>query len=150
MYDVNSKIYDDATWTRLLILFGMTRNVINAQIQRKSVEEHSCSADEKRNRSFLGRRQTKNPRSVKIWRKNRKLLVKRKLLKRVSLARRAGITVGDVRGEDTGKGRKKKERRRFLGRESAKIGKWPILRFVRRSDSVYYTSKKAKSAICRA
>lgn len=131
-----------------LILFGMTRNAIHAQIQRKS-EEHSCSTDEKRNRPFLGRHQAKNPRSVKIWRKNRKLLVKRKLLRRVSLARRAGITIGDVRGEGTDEG-KKKERRRFLGRESAKIGKRPILRFVRRSDSVYCTSKKAKSTICRA
>lgn len=128
----------------------MTRNVIRVQVQRKSVEEHSYSTDEKRNRSFLGRCRAKNPRSVKIWRKNRKLLVKRKLLRRVSLARRAGITIGDRWGGRQRNGqRKKKERRRFLGRESAKIGKRSILRFVRRSDSVYYT-KKAKSAICRA
>jgi len=38
--------------------------------------------------------------------------------------------------------KEKKKRRRFLGRESAKIGKRPILRFVCRSDSVYYISKK--------
>jgi len=58
-------------------------------------------------RFWVGARQ-KNPRSVKIWRKNRKLLVKRKLLRCVSLARRAGITIGDVREEDMDKGRKKR------------------------------------------
>lgn len=51
--------------------------------------------DGKWNRLFLGRRWAKNSRSVKIWQKNRKLLVKRKLLRWISLARRARIVINE-------------------------------------------------------
>lgn len=55
----------------------------------------TADRDGKWNRLFLGRRWAKNSRSVKIWQKNRKLLVKRKLLRWISLARRARIVINE-------------------------------------------------------
>lgn len=64
------------------------RDRVESKTSRTAREYAAAGISEKRNREpFLGRRRTKNLRSVKIRQKNRKLLVKRKLLRRVSLAR---------------------------------------------------------------
>lgn len=68
----------------------------------------TADRDGKWNRLFLGRRWAKNPRSVKIRQKNRKLLVKRKLFRWISLARRARIIINE-KGVRVGAGRRGKE-----------------------------------------
>lgn len=157
MYDVviDCKIYDDAMWTRprQSILFGMTRNVIHAQIysgnrggkakilRQRREKKSSVSGSAPDKKSQIGENLAEESEAAR-----KTETVKTRFTRATSRNHHRRREEGGRHGRR----QKKKERRRFLGRESAKIGKRPILRFVRRSDSVYYTPKKAKSVICRA
>lgn len=107
----------------------------------------SADRREKKSRPFLGRRRAKNPRSVKIWQKNRKLLVKRKLLRRVSLGRARATSKNHRRAAGEGGGRSKTIKK---GRKRTTRGFWAAKAQKSLNDRFYICSPmRSCDRLCR-